>query len=107
MLRQVRLQFVLEELVFAADQPEIPGVASDLKHPPVLLDVQHDIVQTRRHVTSFFGIERVYTAERHGDEGAGVGAGVERRLDATQQVVCLEQQQHLTRHAVQDVRYLR
>ena len=42
-------------------------------------------------------------AAGHVDEGGGAGAGLQRGLDAPQQVVGLQQQQHLTGHAVQQL----
>lgn len=48
-----------------------------------------------------------YAAARHVDEGRGRGSGLQRCLDAPQQVVGLQQQQHLPGNSVQQVADLR
>lgn len=42
-------------------------------------------------------------ASRHVEEGAGAGAGAQGGLDASQQVVGLKDEQHLARHAVEEL----
>lgn len=42
-------------------------------------------------------------ATRHVEEGAGTGAGAQGSLDATQQVVGLEDEQHLAWHVVEEL----
>ena len=42
-------------------------------------------------------------AAGHVEEGGGGGAGLQRGLDAAQQVVGLQQQQHLARHSVEQL----
>ena len=55
---------------------------------------------------AFLLVDGAHAAARHRDEGACVRARLQHGLDASQQVVRLEDEQHLTRHAVQDVRDL-
>ena len=42
-------------------------------------------------------------ASRHVEEGAGAGTGAQGGLDASQQVVGLEDEQHLARHVVEEL----
>ena len=52
-------------------------------------------------------VDGTCAAAGHVEEGAGAGAGLQDGLDAPQQVVGLQQQQHLPGHSVQQITDLR